>query len=78
MIYLFQILILAVFIAIERRFSKWAKIKISNNEPYASGYFVMHPLVGKKAETMYKTNVIVLRVVIVLTGISMAIIDFVH
>lgn len=38
----------------------------------------MHPLTGKKAETMYKVNVIVLRVVIVLTGISMAIIDFVR
>jgi hypothetical protein len=76
--YLFQILILVIFVIVERRYSKWAKTKILNNEPYASGYFAMHPMTGEKAETMYKINVIVLRVVIVLTGISMAIIDFVH
>lgn len=78
LIYLFQILILGVFVVIERQYSKWAKNKLSNKESYASGYFALHPLTGRKAETIYKVNIVVLRIVIVLTGISMLIIDFVR
>ncbi len=77
MIYCLQIILISIFIVVERYYTKWARNKLANNEPYRSGYFMLHELTGSKAAFMYKTNIIILRIVILLTVISILIIDFI-
>lgn len=76
MIYLLQIILILAFIVVERKYTKWASNKIAKEEPYKSGYFMLHELKGSKAVFMYKFNMILLRIVILLTVISILIIDF--
>lgn len=78
MMYVLQVVVLIFVIAGERYVTKWATQKIADEAPYTSGVFVMHPLTGEKAIFMYKTNIIVTRVVLVLLVISIIIINTIH
>ncbi len=77
MIYLLQIIVIAIVLIAERYVTKWANLKIENKEPYRSGAFMLHELTGEKAVFMYKVNIIAVRTIILLAAISMIIIDVV-
>lgn len=75
MTYVLQLAVLIFGIASERYVTKWANQKIADKAPYTSGVFVAHPLTGEKAIFMYKTNITVTRVVLILLVISIITID---
>lgn len=76
--YVMQLAVVIFVIVAERYVTKWAKHKIADEAPYTSGVFVIHPLTGEKAIFMYKANIIVTRVVLILLIISIIIINTVH
>lgn len=76
MMYLLQLLIALGFIFAERWYTKTVKRKLQNGEPYNSGYFKYHELTGNKAVLMHKGSLIFLRTFILLTFLSMIIIDY--
>lgn len=73
--YLLQAILIIIFIAVERHLSKETKYNIENSMPYNSGVFVFNELTGKKSEMMYKVRLMVIRIVVVATLISIVLID---
>lgn len=73
--YLLQIILIIIFVAAERHLSKETKYKIDNNMPYNSGVFVVNELTGNKAEMMYKVRLMVIRIVVAASLISIVLID---
>jgi hypothetical protein len=78
MMYLIQALIAVGFIIAERWYTKSVNHKIKEGIPYNSGYFRYHELTGNKAMLMHKGSLVFLRVFILLTFVSMIILDFMH
>jgi len=75
-IYLFQLIVITISLISERYVTRLARDKIKKSEPYALGMFIVRPLTGEKARSMFKVNVIVIRVTVVLLIASIYIIDF--
>lgn len=75
MIYFVQAVIAIGFIISERWYTKLVKQNIQDCKPYNSGYFKYHELTGKKAVLMHKGSLIFLRIFIMLTLLSMVILD---
>jgi hypothetical protein len=73
--YLLQLILIIIFIAAERHLSKVTKYNIDNNMPYNSGVFVVNEITGNKAEMMYKVRLVVIRIVVVATIISIFLIN---
>jgi len=73
--YLLQLIIIIIFVKVERYFSKETKYNIDNNIPYNSGIFANNELTGNKAEIMYKVRIVVIRIVVFATIISFVLID---
>lgn len=73
--YALQVAVVILTIAAERYVTKSAKQKIADGVPYTSGVFVVRPLTGEKAIFMYKSSVILIRVLLVLLVVSIIIIN---